>query len=158
MRAAKILVIGAPEAGKSTLIRLMCESAINIEHRGRTVSLDHGVLRSERLAVSLIGVPGQERFAAVREALADRAAAAIWVHAAGAEIDMGAAELLFHLGPGVPYVVLVNQRDGVGSPRFDVPDLLGRPVAVITGDLVRDARTRERLLAVVPGLLSVERP
>ena len=63
MRRGKVLVVGAAEAGKSTLIKSLSPGAINLEVNGRTVAMDHGMLRRAGSSLSLVGVPGQQRFA-----------------------------------------------------------------------------------------------
>ncbi|MFN7942964.1 MAG: GTPase [Thermoanaerobaculia bacterium] len=154
MKAAKVLVVGAAEAGKSTLVRVLTSNSVNLERGGRTVALDHGTLPVGATDVSLIGIPGQERFAAVREALAARAAGAVWVLAANRDPDPGTLELLERLGPSVPYVVLVNLRDGESrDPRFAAPAPLRPPLEVVAGDLLHDPYTRERLRWAISRLL-----
>jgi signal recognition particle receptor subunit beta len=150
LKAAKILIVGAPEAGKSTLVRLVAERSLNLEHRGRTVALDHGILRSGPQTLSLVGVPGQERFAVVREALAVRATGAVWVHRPSASPDPSTVALLRGLGQEVPYLVLVNERrDDSPSTGFPAPADLPPPREVIHGDLLGDSTTRERLEAAM---------
>lgn len=135
-RASKIVVVGPGEAGKSTLIRLLADNAINLEVRGRTVAMDHGVLwRGERRLV-LVGVPGQQRFAGVREALVRGARGALWVHPAGEAADDDTIELLAGPLAAVPYLVYVNVRAG-GEERGGFPPSrrLGPPRGVVTGSL-----------------------
>lgn len=113
---AKVVVLGAPEAGKSTLVRVLSENALNLEVRGRTVAMDVGRLGSGARQVSLVGVPGQSRFLHVREALVRGARAALWVVAAGAQPDSETARLL--ASPSlrhVPYALVVNCRVAAGE-------------------------------------------
>ncbi len=135
---SKVMVVGAAEAGKSTLIAALCPSSINLEIRGRTVAMDHGMLRRGEACVSIVGVPGQARFAGVREALFTGAAAVVWVHAAGAEVDLPTAELLRPMA--LPYLVYVNLH-GRRAGAWSMPQAeLRRPRAVIVGDLVDPMR------------------
>lgn len=136
--AAKLIVVGPGEAGKSTLIARLVDGALNLAVRGRTVAMDHGLLRRAGARLSLVGVPGQPRFAAVREALSVGAVGAIWVHPAGEEPDAGTAELLGAVRPApLPYVVYVNHRAGAAVRRaFEPPRPLAPPVGVFAGDLV----------------------
>jgi signal recognition particle receptor subunit beta len=134
MVLGKVLVVGAGEAGKSTLIGLLCEGALNLEVGGRTVAFDHGMLRRGNDALSVIGVPGQQRFAAVREALSSAVLLAVWVHRAGETACVDTTDLLARLR--VPYLLLVNHHDP--SPTLMGPELSGdlpQPLVSFSGDL-----------------------
>lgn len=138
LTAAKLIVVGPGEAGKSTLISRLVEGAVNLAVGGRTVAMDHGLLRRAGARLSLVGVPGQPRFAAVREALSVGAAGAIWVHPAGEEPDGETVALLGATSPApLPYIVYVNHRAG-GAVRggFEAPPPLAPPQGVFVGDLV----------------------
>jgi hypothetical protein len=135
--AAKLIVVGPGEAGKSTLIARLVEGAVNLAVRGRTVAMDHGMLRRAGARLSLVGVPGQSRFAAVREALSVGAVGAVWVHPAGEAADAETAALLGSTRPApLPYLVYVNHRAGASLPSgFEAPPLLAPPRGVFAGDL-----------------------
>lgn len=140
MSRYKVVVIGPSEAGKSTLVRLLTERALNLAYRGRTVAMDHGLLRRDGASIAIVGVPGQPRFASVREVLSQRARGAIWVHPAGREPDGPTIELLNGEASNLPYFVLVNQRqDGSREAGYEPPAGLRPPGQIITGDLVKDA-------------------
>ena len=134
----KVVVVGAAEAGKSTLIAVLCQGSVNLDVRGRTVAMDHGMLRRGETRLSLVGVPGQVRFAGVREALLAGAAAAVWVHAAAAEVDLPTAELL--QPAALPYLVYVNLHGRAAGAWPAPPIELPPPRAVIVGDLLDPAR------------------
>jgi len=150
---SKVMVVGPSEAGKSTLIRLLSDRAVNLEYRGRTVAMDHAVLRRDGTAVSIVGVPGQPRFAPVREALSQRAAGAIWVHPAAQAPDPSTIDLLKQWVEPLPYLVVVNQREG-GSPdtAFHTPSGLPSPREIITGNLVVEADLGRRIETAIWGL------
>ena len=59
--AAKLIVVGPGEAGKSTLIARLVDGAVNLAVGGRTVAMDHGMLRRAGARLSLVGVPGTDR-------------------------------------------------------------------------------------------------
>ncbi len=138
VRRGKILVVGAGEAGKSTLIKALVPGAMNLEVDGRTVAMDHAVLTRGPDVLSLVGVPGQERFAPVRQVLATGAVCAIWVHRAGRPVDASTAELVSGIaGRGVPYVVFVNRDDGrIDEDGWRGPAGLAPPEAVFIGNLL----------------------
>jgi hypothetical protein len=129
----KVVVVGSAEAGKSTLVGALCQRPLNLEVRGRTVALDHGMMRRGALALSLVGVPGQERFAGVREALVKNALGAIWVHPAGELPHPATCKLLANLA--VPYVVCRNRRAGEAVRPWRTPAVLAPPQAVVEVDL-----------------------
>lgn len=134
----KVLVLGAGEAGKSTLMTALCERAVNLEVGGRTVAMDHGMIRRDGRSISMVGLPGQERFAGVREALLSGSAAAVWVLRASVGPDATSVELLRQLQ--VPYLVLINQRIGEeAGPPFEPLNGLPVPSAVLDGNLVNPA-------------------
>ena len=136
MRRGKVLVIGAAEAGKSTLIQALAPGAMNLEVDGRTVAMDHAVLSRRGSIVSLVGVPGQRRFGPVREVLAKGAVCAVWVHRADTPVDRDTAELIAKFSDeGLPYVVFVNRDDGCGrEDGWRTPADCRGPAAVIAGN------------------------
>jgi hypothetical protein len=141
VRAGKILVLGEAEAGKSTLISALSPGAMNLEVNGRTVAMDHGTLDLDGCPLSLVGVPGQRRFAPVREALAAGALGVVWVHRHGRRVDDETARLVAELCcDGIPYLVFINRPlsspDGDGWER---PEGLPKPRAVVAGDPLTDS-------------------
>jgi len=137
VRAAKVLVVGAGEAGKSTLIRALAPDAMNLAFRGRTIAMDHAVMEYNGFRLSIVGVPGQQRFGAVREILAEGARGIVWVHRSGFSTDSETTCLVREVsGNDVPYLVLVNHFGLVCRPHgWTQPDNLPSPTAIIECDL-----------------------
>lgn len=137
MRAAKVLVAGAGEAGKSTLIQALVPDAMNLSVRGRTIAMDHAMLECDDCRLSLVGVPGQERFGAVREILAEGAQGIIWVHRSGFSTDAETSSLVRDLSTeNVPYLVLVNHVGLVCRPHgWARPEGLPSPTKIVECDL-----------------------
>ncbi len=134
------MVIGPSEAGKSTLIRSLSDRALNIDYRGRTVAMDHAVLKRGDAVISLVGVPGEPRFEPVRQALSQGASCAVWVHPATSAPDPFTIELLRTSEELLPYLVVVNQRNESSSGiTFDAPPILAPPRKIISGNLVEQA-------------------
>ena len=134
MTRGKVMIVGAAEAGKSTLIAALCPDAVNLEVRGRTVGFDHGTLRRGDDKVSIVGVPGQKRFAAVRESLSEGVLMAVWVHRAGERYCRETAAMMGQLA--VPFVLFVNHHGTTGPARASETDEIQRqPSAVLWGDL-----------------------
>lgn len=156
-KAAKILVVGPGEAGKSTLISGCCSDALNLAVGGRTVALDHGTLTREGRKLVLIGVPGQPRFAAVRESLRRGASAAVWVHPAGTTPDEVTASLLADGELAArPYLVVVNLRGGPGSAEFVCPPRLPPPKAVVATDLLLGSPLEGSLIDTLWSLVELD--
>lgn len=156
MPAAKLVVMGPGEAGKSTLISRLTRGAVNLAVGSRTVAMDHAALQVGEWRLSVVGVPGQERFAPVREALFKGAAAAVWVHPAGTEPDASTVALLDAANGAVPpYVVYVNEREGgVEASAFVTPRGVPVPRAVIRANLLSSHPRLDELLAAVAGCLA----
>jgi signal recognition particle receptor subunit beta len=137
VKLGKVLVVGAAEAGKSTLIRALCPGALNLAVNGRTVAMDHATLSRDDMMLSLVGVPGQPRFQPVREALAVGARCAVWVHRAGAPSDPLTTSLVARLiDRQVPYLVYVNHHRASTTAGWPAPAGLAPPEAVLEGDLI----------------------
>ncbi len=151
----KVVILGAAEAGKSTLITTLCPNSMNLHVDGRTVAMDHGMLSRGSSCLSLVGVPGQQRFAAVRDALVAHALAAVWVHAAGAETDLSTTELIRRTA--LPYLVYVNLH-GRGGGEWLTPTVLRRPRAVLVGDLLDPMRSEVDTLKMGIWKLAAELP
>ena len=79
IKRVKVVVLGNAEAGKSTLIKTLIPNSINIEHKGRTVALDFGVIEESGIRFHIFGTPGQERFKVVRDIISEGAGLFIYV-------------------------------------------------------------------------------
>jgi signal recognition particle receptor subunit beta len=137
VRVAKVLVAGAGEAGKSTLIQALVPDAMNLAVRGRTIAMDHAMMQCNGCRLSIVGVPGQHRFGAVREILAEGARGIIWVHRSGYSTDTETTCLVRDLSNNdVPYLVLVNHVGLVCRPHgWACPEGLPAPTKIIECDL-----------------------
>lgn len=144
----KVVVVGAAEAGKSTLIAALCDGTMNLAVDGRTVAMDHGTLRRGGDLVAVVGVPGQERFEDVRLVLVEGACGAVWVQRASEPADPATASLL--AAAGMPYIVVLNHQVSSPAVEWRPPPGLRPPRAVIEGDLARPrALELERLRAEI---------
>ncbi len=124
MLKLKIVVTGPYEAGKSLLINKLTGGAcINIERRGTTIAMDHGLKDVDGMTVFLFGTPGLLRFRTMRKILSSGADGIIFVvDSADKESDARAKlffrEIAFFL-PGVPCVVAANKQDLPNARRVD---------------------------------------
>lgn len=134
----KIVVTGPYEAGKSAIIHHITDGAcINIERRGTTIAMDHGLANVDDMSVFLFGTPGLLRFRTMRKILSAGADGIIFVvDSVNPESDARAKlffrEIAFFL-PGVPCVVAANKQDltesrHVDQLRKDLRFLAGLPV------------------------------
>lgn len=145
----KIIITGPYESGKSLLVNHITDGAcINIERRGTTIAMDHGMANIGGLSVFLFGTPGLLRFRTIRKILSSGADGIIFVvDSADPESDARAKlffrEIAFFL-PGVPCVVAANKQDlsearPVDQLRNNMTFLAGQaviPVSAETGENV----------------------
>lgn len=78
-KRVKVIVLGNAEAGKSTLIKTIIPESINIEHKGRTIALDFGVIEEKGIRFHIFGTPGQKRFETMRNIVTTGAELFIYV-------------------------------------------------------------------------------
>jgi hypothetical protein len=114
MKQVKILVTGPYRAGKSSLINTMASgNSFSIDRRGTTVCMDYGWVDVDGVKLHLFGTPGQERFAVVREVLAEGMRIMVMVvDSTKPESIMQAKKILQELLPtDVPCIVAANKQD-----------------------------------------------
>lgn len=99
--------------------------------------MDHATMENDGCRLSIVGVPGQRRFGAVREILAEGAQGIIWVHRSGFSTDGETSRLVRELSTeNVPYLVLVNHVGLVCRPHgWACPVGLPSPTTIIECDL-----------------------
>lgn len=149
-RIGKVLVVGAGEAGKSTIIGLLSSTAVNLQVGGRTVAMDHATLVRNGERLSLVGVPGQHRFAPVREVLSAGARAALWVHRVGTQTDSPTADLVRHLvRRGATYAVLENDDGSSDGHGWVNPPDLRPPSDLLRCNVLASPEARERIAGVL---------
>jgi small GTP-binding protein len=153
----KIVVTGPFEAGKSAMVNHLTNGAcINIERRGTTIAMDHGLTNVDDMNVFLFGTPGLLRFRTMRKILSEGADGIIFVvDSVNPESDARAKlffrEIAFFL-PGVPCVVAANKQDlpesrPVDQLRKSLQFLVGLPVFPVS------AKTGENVDSMLRTLL-----
>jgi small GTP-binding protein len=153
----KIIVTGPYESGKSLLVNHITDGqCINIERRGTTIAMDHGLANVGGLSVFLFGTPGLLRFRTIRKILSEGADGIIFaVDSADPESDARAKlffrEIAFFL-PGVPCVVAANKQD---LPEARPVDKLRNNMTFLAGQAVIpcSAKTGENVDRVLRTLL-----
>ena len=153
----KIIVTGPYEAGKSLMIHHITKgSCINIERRGTTIAMDHGLANVDGMNVFMFGTPGLLRFRTMRKILSSGADGIIFVvDSVDPKSDKRAKlffrEIAFFL-PGVPCVVAANKQDltearPVDKLRKNLRFLAGLPVFPVS------AKTGENVDSMLRTLL-----
>ncbi len=138
----KIVVTGPYESGKSLMINHITDGAcINVERRGTTIAMDHGLANIDGLNVFLFGTPGLLRFRTMRKILSSGADGIVFVvDSSDSDSDARAKlffrEIAFFL-PGVPCVVAANKQDleearPVDQLRNSMRFLAGLPVIPVS--------------------------
>ncbi|MHA1964592.1 MAG: GTP-binding protein [Candidatus Thorarchaeota archaeon] len=153
----KIVVTGPYEAGKSQMIHHITNGAcINVERRGTTIAMDHGLANVDGMSVFMFGTPGLLRFRTMRKILSEGADGIIFVvDSVDPESDARAKlffrEIAFFL-PGVPCVVAANKQDlsksrPIDQLRKNLRFLAGLPVFPVS------AKTGENVDSMLRTLL-----
>jgi len=180
MRQIKLYVAGPHRAGKTTLIHYLDPDAVSIDYEGpkstTTVAFDYGLVywipkkkellpmskynkkkekysRQEVWKVVLIGTPGQERFAPVRESLVRGCSAVVYV-VDSADFDERAINIFTEIGnyfeEGTPLVVLANKQDLKGAlTGREVVSRLGTEAPVFETIATKGKNIKEAILALL---------
>ena len=130
----RIMVTGPFNAGKSTVVRSLCEKSISIDRMGTTVAFDYGSVNITGIEAEIFGTPGQERFEFIFKIFAREVSGVLLVVDASRPEDFERARHMLELiGPRIPYVVLANKTDLAGAlgpdaiaRKMDLPE--GTPV------------------------------
>jgi hypothetical protein len=109
----KILVTGPYNAGKSSFIHAVSDTAVSVDRLGTTVALDHGQATVDGLAADVFGTPGQSRFDPILKMLAGQALGVIVVvDATKPETFPRAREMLqLTWKEGLPAIIAANKQD-----------------------------------------------
>ncbi len=151
----KILVTGPYNAGKSTLVKQLSETAVSIDRLGTTVALDHGYVERKGFVCNLFGTPGQERFDWIMEVLSrDIWGVILIVDSTQPETFPRALEMLEKVKKEhIPFVVFANKQDleNALSPE-EIKERLGVPI-VIGGSALKGENTEKALLILFDEIL-----
>lgn len=112
----RIMVTGPFNAGKSTVVRSLCEKSISIDRMGTTVAFDYGSVNITGIEAEIFGTPGQERFEFIFQIFAREVSGVLLVVDATRPEDFERAKhMLALIGTHIPYVVLANKSDLEGA-------------------------------------------
>lgn len=116
----RVLVTGPHNAGKSTVVQALSETAVSIDRMGTTIAFDYGSLDISGVAVELLGTPGQERFEFIFKIFAREVNGILLVVDSTRPEDLPRAKEMRRLaGEQFPLVVLANKRDLPGAMPLD---------------------------------------
>lgn len=120
----RILVTGPFNAGKSTVVRSLCDNVVSVDRMGTTVAFDYGNVHVAGFEAEVIGTPGQERFDFIFKVFAREVNGILLVVDATHAEDLPRAKQMIGLvGHKAPLVVLANKSDLPGAM---VPDAVRR--------------------------------
>lgn len=129
----KVLVTGPYNAGKSSFVQNVSDSAVSVDQLGTTVALDHGRVTMDGLTTDVFGTPGQARFDPLLTLLAGQALGVIVVvDATKPDSFPRAREMLLQTWKqGLPCIIAANKQDLPDAlPPADVERLLNPPARV----------------------------
>ena len=116
----RILVTGPFNAGKSTVVRSLCNTSVSVDKMGTTVAFDYGNVDMMGIEADVFGTPGQERFEFIFKIFAKEVSGILLVVDASRPDDFERAKRMLELvGPGLPFVVLANKSDLKGALSAD---------------------------------------
>ena len=151
----KILITGPYNAGKSTLVKQLSETAVSIDRLGTTIALDHGYVEKKGFACNIFGTPGQERFDWIMEVLSkDVWGVILIVDSTKPESFPRALEMLEKVkSENIPFIVFANKQDVEGAlPPEEVKERLGVPI-VVGGSAKTGENTEKALLTLFEEIL-----
>lgn len=125
----RILVTGPFNAGKSTVVRTLCDNAVSVDSMGTTVAFDYGNISVSGFEAEVFGTPGQERFDFIFKTFSREVNGVLLVvDATHAEDFSRARQILELVGRKAPLVVLANKSDLPGAMAPDeIREGLGLP-------------------------------
>lgn len=112
----RILVTGPFNAGKSTVVRTLCDNVVSVDRMGTTVAFDYGNVHVAGIEAEVFGTPGQERFDFVFQIFAREVSGVLLVVDATHPEELPRAKQMINLvGREAPLVVLANKSDLPGA-------------------------------------------
>lgn len=113
----KILVTGPYNAGKSSFVHGVSDTAVSVDHLGTTVAMDHGRVTMDGLTADIFGTPGQSRFDPILKILAGQALGVIVVVDSTKPDSFPRAKEMLHATwrQGLPGIIAANKQDEAGA-------------------------------------------
>ncbi len=113
----KIVVTGPYNAGKSSFVHAISDTAVSVDQLGTTVALDHGRVTLDGLTADVFGTPGQARFDPILRIVAGQALGVIVVIDSTKPDSFARAAEMMNLTwrQGLPGVIAANKQDLPGA-------------------------------------------
>lgn len=129
----KVVVTGPYNAGKSSFVHSISDSAVSVDQLGTTVALDHGRVTMDGLTADIFGTPGQARFDPILRIVAGQALGVIVVVDSTKPESFPRAKEMLHAtwSHGIPGIIAANKQDLPGAlPPSEVARMLDPPARV----------------------------
>lgn len=149
----KVVVTGPYNAGKSSFVHNVSDSAVSADQLGTTVALDHGRVTMDGLTADIFGTAGQARFDPVLKVVAGQALGVIVVvdSTKPESFDRAGEMLQLTWRQGLPAIVAANKQDLPGALTPDeVAKLMTLPRGVrVVGCSGQDRESGRSVLRVL---------
>jgi len=156
----RILVTGPFNAGKSTVVKNLCNTSVNIDRMGTTVAFDYGNVNTMGLEAEVFGTPGQERFEFIFKIFAREVSGILLVVDASRPEDFERAKSMLKLvGPGLPFVIVANKSDlpdALSPQRIRDAIGLGQDVPVVSSIATRGVGLKEAFKLLAQQIIGVK--
>lgn len=109
----KVVVTGPYNAGKSSFVHAISDTAVSVDHLGTTVALDHGRVTMDGLTADIFGTPGQARFDPILRIVAGQAVGVVVVVDSTKPDSFPRAKEMLHQTwrQGLPGIIAANKQD-----------------------------------------------
>jgi uncharacterized protein len=157
----KVVVTGPFNAGKSTFVQTISETAVSVDRMGTTIALDHGSVLLDGFKIEVFGTPGQSRFDPILKIIAGQSLGIIVVVDASRPDSFERAKTMMDQvwSQGLPVIIAANKQDldGALTPeevakRLDVPST----IQVVGCDAADSESTRNVLRRLVKAIMRPE--
>ena len=156
----RVLVTGPFNAGKSTVVKNLCNTSVSIDRMGTTVAFDYGNVTMMGLEAEVFGTPGQERFEFIFKIFAREVSGILLVVDATHPEDFERARKMLELvGPGLPFVVMANKSDlpGALSPEKIKESIgLGDGIQVVASVATKGVGLKEAMKVLAHQIIGVK--
>jgi small GTP-binding protein len=143
----KIVVTGPFNAGKSSFVHAVSDSAVSADYAGTTVAMDHGRATMDGLTADVFGTPGQARFDPILRIVAGQAVGVVLVVDSTQPDSFQRAREMLNLTwrHGLPGIVAATKQDLPGAlDAHEVARLLDPPPHVKVVSCVGNERESAR--------------
>jgi small GTP-binding protein len=156
----RVLVTGPPDAGKSTVVKNLCNTSVSIDRMGTTVAFDYGNVDTMGLEAEVFGTPGQERFEFIFKIFAQEVNGILLVVDASRPEDFQKAKSMLELvGPGLPFVIVANKSElpnALAPERIREAIGLDKDVQIVSTVATRNVGLKEAFKLLAQQIIGVK--